>query len=655
MIFRLGNRNARDGRFAPSMTPDHADDGGNPFARRSGWALSITLAVLWATIVFPFVARGGFVCDDWMVLAHAAEQPTWWANYSSWFPLFAARPLAPAVLATASALLPESPAVYITFHLLLLALATASVALLWRRFFGAGAAAGFFILAMLPSVASTLIFSPGMQQLASAAYLIWAVSMLLTAAAVEARTRCRRIGLAISVAALLLVGLLLYEIFLPLLIIQLALPIALQRKKAEQDGTGTELPPTPVWRRTIIFWAAVIALPVLTAAILQKWIFPAFAPDMSRLQFGGPGMAVRAVAYWLTAVLVQLPLLWADGLVRFIEAWDWLTLTATIAFLAVLLYFGRDGLRVDRSGVFHNQVEDEHNSKSASCREANRAARLMRIACWGAAAGSLALFVLSNSYAAVFGYDNRKLSSFWIAFALAVSSHLGGRASSASRVRFTTGHAVFLSIFLLNTTSFLLQRNNYLLSWHVQQTILEDMATSLPTEQDRPLTVLAAVPPVVPGNLNDECVFTRPWDIGNAARMRTEGQIRDAAPIYSWLMRQNRVRFAAEAVAIDELWTARYDDNLWLFGWRLSAGRIKPLPRRFLGMALLPDYRFPRLSAVAVWIPVDSQEELQSALHDWFQRHGAASEMSRPARVTQSAAEWFRSRFPGKPSDDRRQ
>ena len=637
------------------MTPDHADDGGNPFARRSGWALSITLAVLWATIVFPFVARGGFVCDDWMVLAHAAEHPTWWANYSSWFPLFAARPLAPAVLATASALLPESPAVYITFHLLLLVLAMGSVALLWRHFFGAGAAAGFFILAMLPSVASTLIFSPGMQQLASAAYLIWAVSMLLTVAAVEARTRCRRIGLAIAVAVLLLVGLVLYEIFLPLLIVQLALPIALQRKKAEEDGSKAERPLAPVSLCETISWVALIAIPVLTAAILQKWIVPAFAPDMSRLQFGGPGMAVRAVAYWFTAVLVQLPLLWVDGLLRFLEAWDWLTLTAAGAFLAVLLYFGRDGLYKDRSGVFHNQVEDEHNSKSASCRKADRAARLMRIACWGAAAGSLSLFVLSNSYAAVFGYDNRKLSSFWIACALAVSSHLGGRASSASHVRFTTGHAVFLSVFLLNTTSFLLQRNNYLLSWHVQRTILDDMMTSLPTEQDRPLTVLAAVPPVVPGNHNDECVFTRPWDIGNAARMRTRGQIRDAAPIYSWLLRQNRVRFAAEAVVIDELWTARYDDNLWLFGWRRSAARIRPLHRRFFGMALLPACRFPRLSAVAVWTPIESKEQLRSALRDWFQQQGRTSEMSRPARVTQLAAEWFRERFLGKPSADHRQ
>lgn len=637
------------------MTPDHADDGGNVVARRSGWALSITLAVLWATIVFPFVARGGFICDDWMVLAHAAEHPSWLANYCSWFPLFAARPVAPAVLATASALLPESPAAYISFHLLLLALAMGSVALIWRRFFGAGAAAGFFILAMLPSVASTLVFSPGMQQLASAAYLIWAVAMLLTVAAVEARTSCRRIGLAIAVAVLLLVGLILYEIFLPLLIVQLALPIALQRKKAEQDGSGTEPPLTAVSRRTLIFWAAVTTMPVATAAILQKWIFPAFAPDMSRLQFGGPGMAVRAVAYWITAVLVQLPLLWVDGILRFLEAWDWLTLTAAGAFLAVLFYFGRDGLFTARHGVFQLPDALKRNSKSASCRKANRAARLLRIACWGAAGGSLALFVLSNSYAAVFGYDNRKLSSFWIACALAVSSHLGGRGSAASHVRLAAGQAVFLCIFLLNTTSFLLQRNNYLLSWHVQRTILDDMMTSLPPDQDRSMTVLAAVPPVVPGNHNDECVFTRPWDIGNAARMRTRGRIRDAAPIYPWLLRQNRVRFAAEGVVIDELWTARYDDNLWLFGWKRSAARIEPLHRRFFGMALLPACRFPRLSAVAVWIRIESEEQLRSALRDWFQQQGRTSEMSRSARVTQLAAEWLRERFLGKPSADHRQ
>ncbi|NMC19970.1 MAG: hypothetical protein GYA33_06065 [Thermogutta sp.] len=611
-----------------------------------------TLGVLWATVMIPLAAHGGFVCDDWMVLSHAAEHPTWWADYRSWFPLFAARPLAPVLLATTSTLLPGLPAAYIVIHLLLLGSAMAIVGLIWRRFFGLGAAAGFFILATFPSVASTLVFSPGMQQLASAAYLIWAISMYLTVAAAEANPLRRRIGLATAAAVLLLLGLILYEIFLPLLLIQWAVPLAIRLEKAESNRGESARTFASVSRRDAAFWAVMIAVPVVIAAILQKWVFPAFAPDMSRLQFGGPGMAIRAVAYWFTAVLVQLPLLWADGISRLTQGWDWLTLTAAAAFLVALFYYLRSCLYEARPGDSFGQAACLHEPASRRGCEPDQAARLLRITCWVAAGSSIFLFVLSNAYAAVFGYDNRKLSSFWTACALAVSAYLGRNPSAFCRGGITSGGVIFFCVFILNTTSFLIQRNNYLLSWHMQQTILEDLASSLPPDHGRPITVLAAVPPVVPGNYNDECVFTRPWDIGNAARMRTGGRIRDAAPIYPWLIRQDRVRFSSDAVTIDDLWTAKYEEGFWLFGWRPAGAKVRPMTGRFLGMPLLPAYRYRKPDAVMTWIPIDSQERLQSALSDWFAHQGHEEEMSRSAVVTQTAAEWFRERFLGKPAND---
>ncbi|WP_460183417.1 hypothetical protein [Thermopirellula anaerolimosa] len=617
------------------MMSDRENHAGRSVVGPSGRALPAALAALWATIMIPFVAHGGFVCDDWMVLAHAVDHPTWQGDFLSWFPLFAARPPAAALLATTSTLFAGSPTAYICFHLLVLAAAMGIVSLIWRRFFGAGAAAGFFILATLPSAASTLVFSPGMQQLASASYLIWAVSMHLTVSAAQANTRRRRIGLAGAVAVLLLLGLILYEIFLPLLLIQLALPLAIQQERVCRETQRTR---PPVLRRETAFWAAMIFVPVLTAAILQKCIFPAFAPDMSRLQFGGPGMAIRTAAYWFMAVFVQLPLLWADGLLRWTDAWDWLTLTTSAAFMAMLFR--------------HGQAAQEREIASRQGRESDSTIRLLRIACWVAAGSSIFLFVLSNSYAAVFGYDNRKLSSFWVACALAISSHLGAERNASSRAPFAKGWAIFGCIFLVNTTSFLLQRNNYLLSWHIQRAILEDMASTVPSDRAHPITVLAAVPPTVPGNYNDECVFTRPWDIGNAARMRTEGRIRDAAPIYPWLIRQDRVRFSVDGVTIDELWKARYDADLHLFGWRFSVGEVRPVKRRLLGMPLLPVERYPNLDAVMTWIPVDSREQLQSALSDWFKRGDRSGQMSRAAMITQSVAEWFRERFLGKPAID---
>jgi len=636
----------------PLMMADQQLDGRKFIARLPCRGLMTTLAVLWATIMIPLVAHGGFVCDDWMVLSHAVEHPMWRENFRSWFPLFAARPLAPVLLASTSTLFPALPTVYIILHLSLLASAMGLVARIWRRFFGVGAAAGFFILATLPSIASTWIFSPGMQQLASAAYLIWAVSMYLTVAAARAKTLVRRIGLATAVAALLLSGLILYEIFLPLLLIQWALPLALRLEKAERNGGDPVQTVTAVLRHDAIFWAVVIAVPVIIAAILQKWIFPFFAPDMSRLQFAGPGMAMRAVAYWFTAVLVQVPLLWLEGILRFSDAWDWLTLVVAAAFLVALGRYTQVRLREDRA-VPVGQADCVREAASRQGCKPDQAGRLLRIACWVAAGSSIFLFVLSNSYAAVFGYDNRKLSSFWVACALAVSAYLGRNPPAFLRGGITTGWVFFLCVFTLNTTSFLIQRNHYLLSWHMQQTILDDMVTSLPPDRGRPITVLAAVPPVVPGNYNDECVFTRPWDIGNAARMRTEGRIRDAAPIYPWLIRQDRVRFSPDGIIIDDLWAARYEESLWLFGWKPSAAKVRPISRDFFGMPLHPASRYPTLDAVATWIPIDSHERLQSALSDWFERQTGAGEMSRSAVVTQTVAEWFRECFLGKSATDR--
>lgn len=634
------------------MMADQECNGREDVARHQSRALRVMLAALWATIMIPLVAHGGFVCDDWMVLSHAVEHPMWRENFRSWFTLFAARPLAPALLATTSTLFPALPAVYVIFHLSLVASAMGVVAGIWRRFFGAGAAAGFFILATLPSVASTWIFSPGMQQLASAAYLIWAVSMYLTAAAAEAKTLVRRIGLATAVAALLLAGLILYEIFLPLLLIQWALPLALRWEKVERRAGESVRTLAAGWRQDAIFWAVVLAVPVGAAVILQKWVFPSFAPDMSRLQFAGLGMAARAVVYWFTAVLVQLPLLWTEGIVRFSDAWDWWTLIMAAAFLLVLGRSAQVWVSGDRP-VSHSRTVCAEASAARQGRKADQAGRLLQIACWVAAGSSIFLFVLSNSYAAVFGYDNRKLSSFWVACALAVSACLGRNPPMFLRGGISAGWVLFLCIFVLNTTSFLIQRNHYLLSWHMQQTILEDMASSLPPDQGRPITVLAAVPAVVPRNYNDECVFTRPWDIGNAARMRTEGRIGDAAPIYPWLIRQDRVRFLPNGITIDDLWAARYGEDFWLFGWKLSAAEVRPVGRNFLGMPLLPASRYPTLDAVATWIPIDSHERLQAALNDWFEHEVCASEMSRSAVVTQTAAEWFRERFLGKPATDR--
>ncbi|GAB6167143.1 hypothetical protein JCM19992_31430 [Thermostilla marina] len=555
----------------------------------------VAVAVVFIAAVFvPWIRGAGFVCDDWMVVASVRDFPNPITRYREWFPLFAARPLAPAVLVGVSTLCAPfgaGPQAYATFLVGAWLAAVAVTAVVWRRVAGLRPAVAFLMLAAVPCIASTLVFSVCMQQLAAWSMLLWAASLALTIRAAGSPRKSTL--LLITANGLLFAGLLIYEIFLPLLLLNIVLPYRLGAVLPQDVPEPARRNASGIPRRFVVRYVLPPLGVVVAAAVYQKGIAPLVWSDMSRLQPGGMGGVVRSSVYWLS-LIGQIPLLLADGLRRpGLLRHGLVALALTAAICVLLLPARRMNARTKRKTSLPKGAAPKekctHQRTNVSHWTPSRLAALCT-ACLVASAG---LFVLSGSYAVVYGYDNRKLTSFWVAFALLASllvsrnkrdletqSATDAKTHRSDRFVFRLRCGILAALVVAATQSFLVQRDNYLAGWELQRRILgEFQRVSTAGNLPEGTTILAAVPPAVPTNYNDECVFTRPWDFGNAARLQTGGRVASAAPIYPWLRTQGRIHLENERVEIDGLWSASLDRPLWYFEFdeRTATVRLEPI------------------------------------------------------------------------------
>lgn len=615
-------------------------------------------------VYIPYLLKAGWVCDDWMIIDHRRLHPQWWEAVRSWFPLFSARPLAPMVLSSISGLYGDIPRWYVCSQFFFLSVAWGIVWYIWHRLCGEKAAAFFLALVYLPSIASTLVFSPGMQHLAATAYVLWAGSLLC-----HERSLTRQGPWLLLSGLLIFIGMLIYEIFLPLLILQCLMPLY-SSASAKNDHPADPAIYLGFDRRT---WKSVgrTTFPILTAVLLglvvQKLIMPRFFPDMSRLTPGGPGMMLRTFLYWIFAVFIQTPILWADGLVRVHEAWDAAALAGVLLLiLSLVLVQSRTGSAGETSDGANtgpqsgNRADCDsphaetapagqsgpqtHPFPTQSCRVG-----VLRIVCWISAIMSVLLFVLSGSYAAINGNDNRKLSSLWVAVALAVSTYWAQPRTPQSSRKTRWLRVGLCGALFVNATSFLLQRNNYLQSWQAQQKLLTTITgETRRAEIPRGAVLLAALPPVVPTNHNDECVFTRSWDIASALRIATHDDITDAVALYPWLLVQGRMMVDGPRLVVDNLWQADVSrQDVFFIGCELKQSRpagVEDFFCRSLGRLppLIVELRVP-------CEPVKNEEALVHVARIATESLNISPPMSAPARVTQWWAEWVRTALLGKP------
>jgi hypothetical protein len=442
--------------------------------------------VLIVVMYGPFMLGGGFIYDDWSVWDLGKKSHGFVDAYRNYFGAFSDRPAAPVYYALISKFVGH----FFAYSLLDTVLWVAAVLIVARvlgKQFGHRAAVLFAPFALLPTLSSTIVFSPAMQSIGALSILLWAISFLILDDAIDKKS----VWLVFAAALPTLLMLATYEAALPLLVLSVAWPLVRAARR--------------------LFWLnlALVALALVAMVVYQKIIAPPLFGDISRLRATDPSQFLSLVAantYSLAYMMCfRIPRFFLQGALELIHhgspaaqiEWSIAT-TLYVALLAIptkdakhspllslVLWMGAIIVAIFAVGVMH--------------------------------AGSL----MGPTY---IGYTNRGAAAMSILVPLLVAlfADFAGTISPSAR-RLILGLSVLL--FAGYAVSFIAQSENYIAAEQVRNRIYaEIVAETAPNQQN---AVIADVPQFLPYNYNDETIFYRDLgEFGAFLSFRSQGTLR---------------------------------------------------------------------------------------------------------------------------------
>jgi hypothetical protein len=421
----------------------------------------------------PFIAKGGLIYDDWSVARLGQACPNFSYSFTCYWPNYSDRPLAAVYYSTITNILNDWAIGYI---LLALGFWFGAIYFTYRvllRRLGLGFAAAFLFVAVIPSISSTVIFSPAMQGIGALAYLAWAGSFYL----LDIYLAKKRRSLFIWSLLLMQASLFLYESSLPLFALSAAWPFVVRSKQEKIDWA--------YWRHYFTAYLLPIGgVVAFTLAYQKLFIIHFVSRDISKFRLFDSQLDIADIAgrslfntfYVFTLGTINLSV---RGLNR-VRQFGIFSLTNFLALLATA------------AGAFW-VVRGTKMFKNV---------RLNGLLLIPVLLGVAAIHFVALNPPSLVGYINRGLLSASIALAL-MAAILWRK---ASRTLFAT--LLWFAFFVAYLASFLVQRNNYIISNVDRSRIEKAIVEQLRVYDDKSVFVLADTPIYTSKNFNNETVFS---------------------------------------------------------------------------------------------------------------------------------------------------
>jgi len=461
------------------------------------------ITILFFAVYLPYIFHGGFIIDDWGVAYQAHNKGSFLDIYKSWFPLFSNRPLAPFPITLVALLYDLQPLGYIITHLCLWGLFLSLTTRVLYCYLGQYAYL-FFILGLFPVVSSTVIFSPGMQLVASVSFSLWAIAFNILNFSKKTSSR-------LTAYLLLLTSLLVYEITFPLLILSwfVSCHSTLHKKKI---------------RHFLLSCIPYVTI-VFMVTVYQKVIIPNIMITHSRLHLNEIKSFLNTFWRWLKALFCDLPIMLGDSFSRIFtyNHVELFTLVA-ICLLGSMFFF-----------VLGSQKGTQHVENK----------NFLLISLLTFFASSL-LYILSGAYPDISGYNNRGMTCSWIALSIFIPSFL----CYFRKIKCLLILASIIYFFII--CSFIIQRDQQIIASEYQHIILQDFKKTI-QESGYDLSssyVLANIPANPPDAFNNEVIFNVPWDFPFAVQMYFPNLVKSSAPVNPQMIASGYLKVDGNDVAI---------------------------------------------------------------------------------------------------------
>lgn len=487
------------------------------------------LGAYFLIIYLPYILNGGFIVDDWGSIYHATQYSSFWEDFKNWFPFFSYRPLAPLFIAAFTRLFGALEYPYILMNLGLWTGTILITSKVLKKYTSEAFVVLFLMLALIPVISTTLIFSTVTQLLTGAiSFFCWAISLFLLQKYLESD---KLTHLIIS-NLLLVVAFFTYEIILPLLILNLSLPF-LRSYLSKKENNLT---------KKNFGVAGSFLIPPIISLLEQKFIMPRFMQVLTRLDTGfSIEKSSLSLASWLNAIFIDFPILATSSIsynnyeiLKRVDFW----LGAVIIILILWKLRKR---------------QKENSSKWLKKDKA-----IFTIFLLSFLASSL-IYLLSGRIAMVGSYENRGLSSAWFALSL-VGAYL------ASKFLKTKLFYPIITVYVLAFSSFLISTGSFIDSYRLQKfigaDILRKIESSDQAKREAPITVAANVPHFLEPNYNDEEVLNNFWDVSYMLYFKTNKKIKSANALTQEKVLSDKVKLSSDKIAVDD-WEAPLD--IWYY------------------------------------------------------------------------------------------
>ncbi len=409
------------------------------------------------------VHGSGFLFDDWGSILTASAG--YIQGIQNWCSIWLIRPLSLIVLPGIITLFGSNPAAYFILNSSIIFFSTRLIAYSLNRYLASENRWLFYLLVFAPTIASTSIFSPVNQLEMSLSFLFISIYTWQSSRIVKSRIISR-----ISEFLLVTIGILFYEVTLPLVVISLFL--AFLRSKKE-----------------FLFSLIPLMSALICVTFWQKIIVPSvLSTDLSRIN----SINLLSGATYLYQLVIGVPIKLLTGI--------YYSETTLISFLSILILLSVFLFR-SRGELYFSQEKKK--------------LWVFNVFIGIGFSVAFSLFLFSGLAGDTSSYSNRLFFSTWVLISLVIAVNV-----SFSRSKILM--AVALVLLAANLANFTQTTGEAIRATESREEILNSVSAYMGDQNlsaSQYLSIFVDIPCTLAPSLSKTVVFCANWDLDSALRL----------------------------------------------------------------------------------------------------------------------------------------